>query len=270
MIVTSMVLSLVLVSQPWPNAESSTPLSTRIKPPDGYKRMPASAGSFGAWLRNLPIKEGHPLVRLHNGQLKGNQSAQFVVLDIDVGKKNLQQCADAVMRLRAEYLWTTSLKKDICFRFTSGDKAKWSKWAAGIRPKIKGNKVSWSKRAKKSHTYSNFRRYLNSVFMYAGTYSLQKELKMVSHPSQLELGDVFIQGGFPGHAVIVVDVAINQRGIRKFLLAQSYMPAQEIHILRAPGRDSPWYLAKDMGKLQTPEWAFRYENLKRFSSKFCP
>jgi hypothetical protein len=209
-------------------------------------------------------------VRLHNGKLKGNQNAQFVVLDIDVGKKNLQQCADAVMRLRAEYLWTTTQKKDICFRFTSGDKAKWSKWAAGIRPRIKGNNVSWSKRAKQNHSYNNFRRYLNSVFMYAGTYSLQKELKTVSHPSKLELGDVFIQGGFPGHAVIVVDVAINKSGVRKFLLAQSYMPAQEIHILRSPGRDSPWYLAKDMGNLQTPEWAFRYENLKRFSSKSCP
>ena len=264
------MIGLVLSSQPWPSTSESSPLHRRIPPPDGYKRVTVKEGSFGAWLRNLPVKPGRPSVRLHNGRLKPNQSAQYVVLDIDVGKKNLQQCADAVMRLRAEYLWATDQKKDICFRYTSGDKASWTSWASGVRPKIRGNRVSWSKRSKKNHSYPNFRKYLDSVFMYAGTYSLQKELRSVSRPSDIRMGDVFIQGGFPGHAVIVIDVAVSEQGQKKFLLAQSYMPAQDIHVLRRPGGDSPWYLARDLGKLHTPEWTFRYQDLKRFSSKACP
>jgi len=87
----------------------------------------------------------------------------------------------------------------------------------------------------------------------------------VRNPAQVRIGDVFIRGGFPGHAVIVVDVAENQQGQRIFLLAQSFMPAQQIHVLRNPTSSlTPWYLAKQHGPLATPEWLFDYRDLKRF------
>jgi len=40
-----------------------------------------------------------------------------------------------------------------------------------------------------------------------------------------------IRAGSPGHAMLVVDVAEDERGRRIYLLAQSYMPAQDIHIV---------------------------------------
>ena len=50
--------------------------------------------------------------------------------------------------------------------------------------------------------------------------------------TSLQPGDVFIKGGSPGHAVIVVDVAIYpQTGKKVFLLAQSYLLAHQIQIL---------------------------------------
>lgn len=73
--------------------------------------------------------------------------------------------------------------------------------------------------------------YMKQVFTYAGTLSLSKEMKSVSDVNRLEAGDVFIKGGSPGHAVIVLDVATNANGEKVFLLAQSYMPAQDIHVL---------------------------------------
>lgn len=87
--------------------------------------------------------------------------------------------------------------------------------------------------------------------------------------TSLQPGDVFIKGGSPGHAVIVVDVAIyTQIGKKVFLLAQSYMPAQQIHILVNPANRglSPWYELSDNdeGKLYTPEWVFEKKDLKRF------
>ncbi len=78
---------------------------------------------------------------------------------------------------------------------------------------------------------------------------------------------MFIQGGFPGHAVIVIDIAVRKKsGEKIFLLAQSYMPAQDIHILKnlRSRQFSPWYSVNFGRKLHAPEWVFTRDDLKRF------
>ena len=84
----------------------------------------------------------------------------------------------------------------------------------------------------------------------------------------IQIGDVFIQKGNPyGHAIIVIDMAKNKKkGNKIFMLAQSYMPAQEIHILKNLNNSdlSPWYDTDFVDELLTPEWTFRKEDLKRF------
>jgi hypothetical protein len=104
------------------------------------------------------------------------------------------------------------------------------------------------------------------VFAFAGTATLSKELTPLSKIEEMEVGDVFIKGGSPGHAVIVVDVAVNSEGKKVFLLAQSYMPAQDIHVLKNPSdaKLSPWYSADFGDILATPEWNFRKDELKKF------
>ena len=235
--------------------------------PSGYQRVQLIPGSFGNYLQNLPLKTS-PIVYLYNGVKKHNQSAQFAVIDADVGKKNLQQCADAVMRLRAEYLYKHQKFPDIKFHFTSGDLATYTHWRNGYRARVRGNKVSWVKSGSYDDSYKTFRKYLETVFMYAGSYSLAKELKKVKNIQNIQVGDVFIQGGFPGHAVLVVDVARHSRtGELLFMLAQSYMPAQDIHILKNPNNRklNPWYsIAQVQSELETPEWTFKKNNLKRF------
>ena len=39
----------------------------RISVPKGFKRVEAKEGSFGDWLRYLPLKPGNPDVHLYNG-----------------------------------------------------------------------------------------------------------------------------------------------------------------------------------------------------------
>ncbi|RLD54687.1 MAG: hypothetical protein DRJ01_17695, partial [Bacteroidetes bacterium] len=83
----------------------------------------------------------------------------------------------------------------------------------------------------------------------------------------MEIGDIFIKGGFPGHGIIVVDMCFNKEtGEKLFLLAQSYMPAQEIQILQNPNNKqiSPWYNLNFERRLYTPEWTFKKTDLKRF------
>lgn len=202
----------------------------------------------------------------YSGEEKSNKVAAAVLI-YDVGNKDLQQCADAVMRLRAEYLYKSKQFDLLHFNFTSGFKADYSKWRSGYRISVKGNNVGWVKTTKESESYQSFREYLNIVFTYAGTASLTKELKQISL-SQMQIGDVFIKGGSPGHAVIVIDMAVNPKTNKKvFMIAQSYMPAQDIHILINQNKPaiSPWYDLVDLAaEIETPEWTFDKNQLKRF------
>lgn len=223
----------------------------QIPCPEGFTRTKYDSASFAAYLRKLELKTKDNLVYLYDGSLKGNQTAQFAVISMDVGNKDLQQCADAVMRLRGEYLFAAKKYNEIHFNFLSDGKPRYFKDYAN-----------------RKLTYPVFRKYMDYIFSYANTGSLKKELKPVVAVSEIRPGDVFIQSGNPyGHAVIVVDVASDSTGKKMFMIAQSYMPAQEIHILKNPSDPdlSPWYPV-DFGEiLDTPEWQFTKSDLRRFS-----
>lgn len=241
-------------------------IQQRFQVPQGFVREEESKTSFGSFLRNLPLKPTGSNVLYFNGTVKSNRNVYEAVVDLPIGKQDLHQCADAVMRLRADYFYSQKQYDKIHFNFTNGFRVDFSKWAAGYRIAVKGNKTSWVKTAKPSDSYETYWKYLETVFMYAGTASLEKELKPIN-VLDTKIGDVFIKGGFPGHAVIVVDIAVNPKNNQKImLLAQSYMPAQEIQILKNPNNSSlsPWY-AVDFGtSLKTPEWTFSSSQLKRF------
>ena len=251
---------------PW-QPKSTNSLVSKISVPAGYQRVLLERNSFGNWLRHLPLKAAGSPVRLHDGRLKSNQSVHHAVVDIDTGSRNLQQCADAVIRLRAEYLYFSRQFTNITFNFTSGDPCRFDWWYSGYRPTVTGNRVSWKKQASLDHGYDNFRKYLTKVFAYAGTLSLARDLEPRTTVDDMQVGDVFVQGGSPGHAVIVLDQAVHKEtGKRVFLLGQSYMPAQDFHVLknRADPNLSPWRTIVRRGNLKTPEWEFKWSDLKYF------
>jgi Domain of unknown function (4846) len=183
-------------------------------------------------------------VYLFNGEKKKNQTAQFAIINMSVGKENLQQCADAVMRLRVEYWWSRGALNLISFTDNNGKKY----------------------RLPQNATRPQFDRYLSNVFGMCGSYSLAKELKPIDI-NEMECGDVLIRGGFPGHAVIVVQMAEHQLTHKKmYMVSQSYMPAQDIHVLNNPLRPgSPWYQLDDTATIiYTPQYWFKKWELKRF------
>ena len=241
-------------------------IESRFPLPEGWRRAALENDGFGAYLRRLPLKPAGADVRLYNGRTKYNYNVYAAVVDLPIGKRDLHQCADAVMRLWADYCRVSGQPEKIHFQFTNGFKADYVRWKQGARIAVNGNNVSWKPGYAPSDSDQSYWQYLEMVFSYAGTLSLSRELKTVS-VDQMQVGDVFIQGGSPGHAVIVVDMAENTNtGERMFMLAQSYMPAQEIQILLHPGSadTSIWY-PLDFGEtLYTPEWRFSSRDLKRF------
>lgn len=131
---------------------------------------------------------------------------------------NAEQCADACMRLKAEYLYQTGQYNKIKFQDVNGQSLRYSGGA--------------SREA--------FYRYLRRLYGVTSTFSLCREMQ--PRPlADIQPGDVFVypgNGRFLGHAVIVVDVAVN----KAFLLAEGNTPARDIHLIRNlenPFR-SPW------------------------------
>lgn len=262
-----MILLLLMITFPsWGQLIDSkgTIISTRFRVPAGCVRT--STTPYGNYLRSLPLKKQGSPVRHYDGSVKGNK-VHAAVVDLPIGKRNLHQCADAVMRLRAEYLWRNDLHDQIHFNFTNGFKADYISWKKGKRIVVKKNQVKWVNTGKPSDTYDGFWKYMEMVFSYAGSWSLSKELLPVSI-KEMRIGDVFIRGGHPGHAAVVVDMAIDTSTQEKiFLLAQSYMPAQETHVLINPSssQKSAWYPLNFGSTLLTPEYRFTNQELMRFA-----
>lgn len=249
------------------NNKKGRTLYERISPPDNYKRIKVEDGSFADYLRHIPLKPYGHKAHYYNGDLKEGSSVYTAVLDLEIGDKDLHQCADAVMRLKAEYHWKRQEYDKIHFNLTNGHRIDYDKWMQGQRILVKGNKTSWKDVQQASNSYQDFWDYMELIFMYAGTASLEKEL-IPADIASMKIGDVFIKGGFPGHAMIVMDISVDKAtGLKAFLLAQSYMPAQETQIVINPNdRDlSPWYTIEDKSdEIVTPEWTFTQGQLKRF------
>ncbi len=245
--------------------EEGTTVADRIKPPEGFEREELEEGSFGEFLRNLPLRPHGTRVRYYDGRIKP-WDVHAAVIDMDVGDRDLQQCADAVIRLRAEYLYSKGLYDRIHFNFTNGFNAEYKKWMEGYRIRVSGNEARWVEQESRDASYGSFRKYLDVVFTYAGTLSLSQEMDRID-ADELQPGDVFLRGGSPGHCVIVVDMAVDpETGRKVFLIAQSYMPAQDIHILKNPakGDGDPWYPLDFGDTLVTPEWMFTADEVYRF------
>jgi len=237
-----------------------------ISLPQGFNYVDDNDSVYSNWLLGLNLKE-NKTVYLYNGKPKSNQDVQYAVLNIDIGKKDLIQCADAAMKLRADYLFEKHLYDQIKFLATSGDEISFESWLKGVRWKAQGTKlVSYNIFKEVSNIQQEYNLFMELVFSYCGTYSLSKQLKPINDKSSIQPGDVFVYGGFPGHAVTVMAVAKNKKDEKIFLLSQGYMPAQDIHILKnyANTELSPWYAISDIYPLYTPQWQFEIGSLKRW------
>lgn len=234
----------------------------RFAPPGGYQRLAIAEGRFGAWLRRLPLRPAGEPILLHTGQRRGGQSGAAAIVDIDVGRANLQQCADAIIRLRAEYLREAGRTQALAFRFTNGERYAYADYLQGRRPRAQNMGIVWISARPGADTRAAFRAWLDLVFTYAGTISLAREMVRLSDPARVEPGDVLIQPGSPGHAIIAADVA-ERDGARVALFAQSFMPAQSVHVLRGPVAGA-WYPIAGDAVIDTPDWRFAAADFRRF------
>nr|WP_025742917.1 DUF4846 domain-containing protein [Aquimarina pacifica] len=232
-------------------------ISTRVIVPEGYTRVNYDSGSFQSYLRHYRVKPyGSQIINYDDTEYFA-QNWHDAILEVPVPSNGLQQCADALMRIRSEYLWDKNRKDEIGFNFTSGHYCSWAMYAKGFRPKIKGNKVSFHKTASPNNSKSNFYKYLNLIYMYAGTLSMYTELPKIKI-EKITIGDMLVKPGSPGHIEIVVDEIVNENGDKLFLLAQGNTPAQSVCLLKNHEEIgiSPWYRFNKNDPVYTPSYYF--------------
>ncbi len=199
-------------------------------PPPGSTRVTTDA--WGEWLRALPLYDRYRAVLSYDGRPMAMAAAR--VVEIPVGTRDLQQCADSALRLRAT--WQRSTGAVPAFHYTSGDLSSWAGWAAGTRPHVSGTHVSFVAHAAPADASdASFEAWLMDLYTYAGTRSLVLDTLPASAPLP---GDVIVEPGSPGHAVVILDVATD--GVRTWVLAgQGFMPAMDFHVLAGPVGD--WF-----------------------------
>lgn len=257
---------------PWgPTAAPADRLDVRFaSPPPGFARVDVREGSFAEMLRSLPLQpEGSPVVDYRGIPLydHGKHWGIAAVADLDVGNKDLQQCADSIIRIHAEWRYGRG-QRDIGYRSVSGVRLGYQAWLAGERPIVSGKDIVM-KKAAAAHAddHATFRAYLEELYNWAGTPSLERDA-IKADLDDVRAGDFFVLTGQPfGHAVLVLDVAKHADGRTALLLGQSYMPAQSFSILRPNERASAWFVVDKGAQLvDTPFWRpFPRASLHRFA-----
>lgn len=218
-----------------------------IPAPWGYERVAGEDTAYTGFLRSLPLKARGAKVRLYTGGMARYQSLNYAVVNLPL-LSNAEQCADACMRLRAEYLYGSGQYGRIHFQDVNGKRLNYGG----------------------GHSRAAFERYLRHVYGVASTFSLSREL--ATRPlSDMQPGDVFVyparNGGRYGHAMMVVDVAVSKDGQKAFLLAEGNMPARNIHVVRNFENPSlsPWFmLNEEAGNLLLSVFHYQATDLKHF------
>lgn len=227
-------------------ALAGPPIAEAFPPPEGAIRVEADA--WGTWLQARPLADGDGPVKTWDGRVVGHP-ARVVELSLIGG--HLQECADSLIRLRAE--WRKERNEPVMFHATSGDPMPWERWQKGERPYEHGRGLAW-----KPGTKGGWEAYLSRVYNWAGTISL-KAYDTEPATDAPRPGDLLVDPGSPGHTVVLLDVA--KRGSETFVLVgEGFMPAQDFHVEIGPHQG--WW-AWEPG-VMLPHWPLPGETHRRF------
>lgn len=242
--------------------ETANTIATRFRVPEGFERVTLAPDSYGYYLRNYPLRPYGSVSHLFDGT-ENPYADKIGIFDQEIANRDIQQCADACMRLYAEYHYTRQSYDKISFDFytTPVFHCDYATWASGQRIKLEGDTFSWYEyKTETSYAYESFQAYLSWVFTYANTDSLQNQLTKVS-VEDISVGDMFIltasqnrtlnagQARY-GHVVFVVDMAVNPTtGEKLFLMAQGSTPATETYLLESDDPDLiAWHRLDENGQ----------------------
>ena len=215
--------------------------------PLNYSRQKNLSG-FASWLNNISLKNDNVPVYMKKKKKKANPNIYVGVLDLEQPTKNVQFNENGVISLRAEYFFQTKNYNKL-----------------DALAKIPTNPIPYTKYINGDYSYKKYKEYLTYYLKNSNPSTIKHLLEAIPF-KDLQIGDVLFQkGATKSHAVIVMDVATDNKGNKIYILAQTYYPSQDIQIITNPSNDyiSPWNEATE-GVILTPEWRFLSSDLMRF------
>lgn len=240
-------------------------VSTRFFAPPGYERVSVDSGSMGHHLRNTYLLPADAQVYYYDGKVKFQQNVYEAVIDWDI-TSNVMTGSDAVLWFHSEYMYKMGAYDKIEYPLHSGFMMEFDKWVQGQRSVMEDNAFRWEKRAEPDSNYFALRNFQEFTYAYAD-YKAVLHIVEKSSVEEIGFGTVLVSTDRWGHAVIVIDVAEDETGDRAFLLAQAFVPAQQMQILQNPagGEHAPWYTVSQIDSvIKTPEWTFTTDEVYRF------
>ncbi|MEA3400542.1 MAG: DUF4846 domain-containing protein [Armatimonadota bacterium] len=236
---------------PWPCRfeEYREPIAARFPAPRGFERAEVADGSWGQWLRHLPMAPTGTPVRGEDGDVIARSDAPHVAGVVDMDVRENQECADVILRLRAEYLRWAGREEEIKFALTGGGTISWPQWRRGTRPRLEGDELAFERTAEPDDSRASFDAFLSAVFAWCGTISLTRDGEPVTL-GELAVGDYLAHGGSPGHAAVIVDLARDESGQTVGLVLQGFMPAQTPHLVA--GDRGAWHTLSPSRPVEVP------------------
>lgn len=200
-------------------------LGERFAPPQEYTRAEAAEGTFAAYLRDLPLKPDGTSVAQHDGTV--SSAAAAAVVDIDIGTSDRCQLTDALLLLRARFLFDTGRKNDIQFYFSSGFLYDFTTYTTGRRVKINGNDVRWVAKEAAGDTLPDLYNYLGTLYSYSRAASVKAN--DTKQTGQIVPGAVFTNDG----GAMIADVARNDTtGETLVILVRGGSPASDLYVVK--------------------------------------
>lgn len=215
-------------------------IESRFPAPAGYERVKLPQGSFGGWLRGLPLlPEGSP-VKDYRGRVKvpAGDSTLAAVVDYDIPGKKMEQCMDIILRFRAEYLLAKG-ESGISFFLPVKYKLNWPDWARGLRPVFHGIKITLVQKEEPDSSRIAFDNYLKEIFYYSGTQTAYFNYPEIE-AENIQVGDFVVKKGKKGHAILILDLAVNAEGEKIALIGHGDTPACRFYLLNYR-QGQPWF-----------------------------
>lgn len=221
------------------NPEGMT-IATRFNTPFGFKRVEVEKGSYQEFLRNYRM---YPSTHIGKYQ-SGYEMGATQVLEMDFIGKDIQECADVAMRLRCEYLFKTGQYSKISFHTSATNVFSYENY-------LKQNKLTSNEKS--------FRGYLEKLMSWAGSLSVDNYDTQTVKWKDVQIGDVIIIGGNPGHVVTIADMAVcDDPEVIAVILVQGFQPVQETEVV-----NENWTYIREMEPF-TAGIDFTSENIKRY------